>query len=134
MLVSALSGALFGLGLLVSGMTDTDRVQGFLALLGPGAWDPTLAFVMGAGLIPMAVAWRITGKPLLGPAWPAAPRGIDAPLLGGAVLFGMGWGLVGLCPGPALAALFWGGAEVVVFTLAMAAGMLALPYLRRITR
>lgn len=128
LLVSAASGALFGLGLLVSGMTDTEKVRGFLTLLGPGAWDPTLAFVMGAGLIPMLVAWRVTRHPALSPASTA----IDRPLLGGAVLFGIGWGLVGLCPGPALAALAWGGPQVLIFTSAMAAGMIALPQLRKV--
>ena len=123
--VSAAAGALFGLGLLVSGMTDTARVRGFLAMLGPGPWDPTLAFVMGAGLLPMVVAWRLSRG--VAPA----PAEIDPPLLLGAVLFGAGWGLSGLCPGPALAALTWGGVEVAVFTAAMAAGMIALPHIRK---
>lgn len=133
-LIAALSGSLFGLGLLVSGMTDTARVRGFLALLGPGAWDPTLAFVMGTGLIPMAIAWRMEGSrtPAMAVTWPPRASGIDTPLLAGAAMFGAGWGLVGLCPGPALAALLWGGAEVIVFTLAMALAMIALPPLRRL--
>lgn len=135
-LVATLSGSLFGLGLLVSGMTDTARVRGFLAVLGPGAWDPTLAFVMGAGLLPMAIAWRMEGTrvPALAATWPSRVTGIDTPLMAGAVLFGIGWGLVGLCPGPALAALIWGGPEVIVFTLAMALAMIALPPLRRLGR
>ena len=130
--IAALSGSVFGLGLLLSGMTDTARVRGFLAPLGPGPWDPTLAFVMGGAILPMLLAWRLTRArtPFLGQGWPARVTGIDTPLMAGAVLFGMGWGLVGLCPGPALAALTWGGPQVAVFALAMATGMVALPRLR----
>ncbi|MEM9795457.1 MAG: DUF6691 family protein [Pseudomonadota bacterium] len=132
-LVAALAGGLFGAGLLVSGMTDTEKVRGFLTLLGPGPWDPTLAFVMAGAILPMLFAWRRTmaATPVLAKSWPDRVRGIDGPLIGGAVMFGMGWGLVGLCPGPALAALAWGGPEVVVFTLSMTTGMLALPRLRQ---
>ena len=132
--VSAASGALFGLGLLVSGMTDTEKVRGFLALLGPGAWDPTLAFVMGGAIVPMAIAWVLTtrGTPAFATDWPAQRTGIDRELAVGGVLFGMGWGLSGLCPGPALAALAWGGTGVLIFTLSMVAGMVALPPARRL--
>ncbi|MDB2407202.1 hypothetical protein N9W17_01545 [Jannaschia sp.] len=131
-LVSAASGALFGTGLLISGMTDADKVRGFLSLLGPGAWDPTLAFVMGGAILPMVFAWRAAPSraPVLAPSWPERITGIDGPLIAGSVMFGIGWGLVGLCPGPALAALLWGGPQVAVFAVAMAAGMLALPRLR----
>lgn len=123
---AALSGALFGLGLMVSGMTDTTKVQGWLDLFGD--WDPTLAFVLGGAILPMAIAWPLirarglsfTGAPL--PLEPS-PR-IDRPLVWGAVLFGMGWALVGLCPGPAMAALTYGGVPGLVFFAAMAVGML----------
>ncbi|MEM8824819.1 MAG: DUF6691 family protein [Pseudomonadota bacterium] len=133
-IIATLSGALFGAGLLFSGMTDTEKVRGFLSLLGPHPWNPTLAFVMGGAILPMLLAWRLTPSraPLLAPAWPERLTGLDMPLIAGAVLFGIGWGLVGLCPGPALAALLWGGAEVAVFTISMAAGMIVLPRLRRI--
>lgn len=131
--VAAGAGALFGLGLLVSGMTDAERVRGFLRLLGPGPWQPELAFVMGGAILPMAAAWialRRRGAPALGGAVPPPPGRPDAPLLTGAVLFGAGWGLVGLCPGPALAALLWGGWPVALFAGAMAAGMVLTPPLR----
>lgn len=124
--IALLSGVLFGLGLTVSDMIDPQRVLGFLDVAG-GAWDPTLAFVMGGALIPMAVAWRIAAgraRPAFGAAFPAPPSGgIDRRLLGGAALFGAGWGLVGFCPGPALAALTLGGWQVVLFVAAMLAGM-----------
>jgi len=132
MLFAAVAGGLFGAGLMLSGMTDPRKVQGWLDVF--GAWDPTLAFVMGGAIMPMALAWAMTRRragPLLGGAFPAPPE----PRLGhnlvlGSVLFGMGWGLVGLCPGPAMASLGYGGPSVWLFTLAMAAGMLAAPRLR----
>ncbi|MGY6635246.1 MAG: DUF6691 family protein [Alkalilacustris sp.] len=127
-----LAGGLFGLGLLVSGMTDTTKVQGWLDVF--GAWDPTLAFVLGGAILPMALAWRVAARrsaPALGGAFPAAPeRRLGRGLVLGSVLFGAGWGLVGLCPGPAMASLAWGGVEGIVFLVAMAAGMLAAPGLR----
>lgn len=131
--IALLSGALFGAGLLVSGMVDTARVQGFLDIF--GAWDPTLAFVLGGAILPMAVAWRIganrhtslSGAPLPGPA----ARNIDARLIGGALVFGAGWGLAGFCPGPALASLGIGGWPGLVFLAAMVAGMALLPVLER---
>ncbi len=124
-LVAFLVGALFGSGLLVSGMTDTAKVQGWLDLF--GAWDPTLAFVLGGAILPMAIAWRIAAgrsTSVLGDPLPqrAAPV-IDARLLTGAALFGIGWALVGLCPGPAMAVLGFGGWPAALFFLAMLAGM-----------
>lgn len=125
LVVALLSGVLFGCGLVVSGMTDTARVQGFLDPF--GRWDPTLAFVMGGALLPMFVAWRLAasrGRALLGGAVPAAPsHRIDRRLVAGAGLFGAGWGLVGFCPGPALAALGLLDWRAAVFVLAMALGM-----------
>lgn len=131
-LLSLLSGALFGAGLHISGMTDTDRVRGFLDFA--GAWDPTLAFVMGGAIVPMVIAWRLTtGRaPLTGGTFPARPtQEISRPLILGSSLFGIGWGLVGLCPGPALASLSYGGWQGAVFLVAMLAGMWAVPPLRR---
>ena len=134
---AALSGAIFGLGLLLSGMTDTTRVQGWLDVFGD--WDPTLAFVMGGAILPMAVAWRMAARrriALLGDPIPFVatpnPNGtkVDSPLVLGSVLFGAGWGLAGLCPGPALASLGWGGAGGAVFLIAMVAGMVAAPAAR----
>ncbi|MEO0668341.1 MAG: DUF6691 family protein [Pseudomonadota bacterium] len=132
-LLALVSGALFGAGLHVSGMTDTARVRGFLDFA--GAWDPTLAFVMGGAILPMVVAWRVArfGKPLAGTAFPPPPSAeITRPLVAGSVLFGIGWGLVGLCPGPALASLSYGGWPGLVFLAAMLAGMWATPPLRRV--
>lgn len=132
MIFAALAGALFGVGLLVSGMTDTTRVIGWLDIF--GAWDPTLAFVMGGAILPMAVAWMMTtrrARPVLGGSFPppSEPR-IGRNLVIGSVLFGMGWGLAGLCPGPAVASLSWGGAGGLVFLAAMAAGMYVQPQVR----
>jgi uncharacterized membrane protein YedE/YeeE len=132
-LFSALAGAIFGIGLLISGMTDTTRVQGWLDVFGD--WDPTLAFVLGGALIPMAIAWRIAARrptALLGRTIPLHPGGstTDAPLVIGSALFGAGWALSGLCPGPAMASLGWGGTGGLVFLLAMLAGMVAAPAAR----
>lgn len=126
LLTALASGALFGLGLIVSDMVNPARVLGFLDIA--GAWDPTLAFVMVGALIPIAIAWRIAATrpaPVCGGAFPSpAATRIDARLLSGAVLFGAGWGLVGFCPGPALTALGTGNLEAMIFTAAMLAGML----------
>lgn len=132
-LFAALSGGIFGAGLLVSGMTDTTKVQGWLDVF--GNWDPTLAFVLGGAIVPMAVAWRLAARrqtAWLGTPLPAAPNPeLDRSLIAGSVLFGAGWALAGLCPGPAIASLSFGGWGGVVFLLAMLAGMLVAPALRR---
>jgi len=130
-LMAFVAGALFGAGLFLSGMTDTTKVQGWLDVF--GNWDPTLAFVMGGAIIPMAVAWALTRKraPVLGGSFPAPPEPkIGNKLVVGSVLFGMGWGLVGLCPGPSMASLTYGGIGHWVFLLAMIAGMVVAPRLR----
>jgi uncharacterized protein len=127
-IIALLAGAFFGAGLFVSGMTDTTKVQGWLDVF--GNWDPTLAFVMGGAIIPMFIAWRLTPnrKPLSGGEFPSLPRPeLDHRLIVGSVLFGMGWGLAGLCPGPAMASLTYGGTEGIVFLIAMIAGMIAAP-------
>jgi uncharacterized protein len=126
-IIALTSGALFGAGLAFSGMADPARVQGFLDLF--GAWDPTLAFVMGGAILPMSAAWlwqkRLT-KPLADARFelPATTK-LDTKLAVGAVLFGMGWGLSGLCPGPAAANLGLVPLQVLPFILAMLAGMTA---------
>ena len=126
LITSFVAGGLFGTGLLVSDMIDPARVLAFLTLTS-GAWDPTLAFVMGGAMIPMFVAWtmrRARSAPVFASNFPAAASGVvDARLLGGAALFGLGWGLVGLCPGPALSGLLIGGGPVLLFVAAMLAGM-----------
>jgi uncharacterized membrane protein YedE/YeeE len=130
-LVSFVTGATFGVGLLISGMTNTDKVQGWLDIF--GAWDPTLAFVMGGAIIPMAIAWHMTKsrKPVYAESFPAPsdPR-IGRNLVIGSTLFGMGWGLAGLCPGPAVASLSFGGIGGLAFMVAMLAGMMIAPRVR----
>ena len=130
LVISLIAGSLFGAGLFLSGMTDTTKVQGWLDVF--GAWDPTLAFVMGGAILPMMVAWRLTrGRtPLVGGAFPEAPGSLlDRKLMLGSVAFGAGWGLAGLCPGPAIASLSYGGAGGLVFLAAMLIGMGAAPRL-----
>lgn len=131
-ILAALSGAIFGLGLLLSGMTDPRKVQGWLDIFGD--WDPTLAFVLGGAIIPMIIAWRITEgrKPMLGGTFPATqPPVIDRKLAVGSGLFGIGWGLAGLCPGPAIASIGYGNWSVWLFVAAMITGMLVAPMIRR---
>ena len=127
MLAAALAGLVFGLGLILSAMVDPAKVLGFLDLAGD--WDPSLALVM-AGAIPVAALGFALGRhrarPLLAPAFqPPAAAGLDRPLLQGAALFGAGWGLVGYCPGPALASLAFGTWQGWVFAAAMLVGMAA---------
>lgn len=131
-LFAFLSGGLFGAGLLVSGMTDTTKVQGWLDVFGD--WDPTLAFVLGGAILPMAITWHLStgrARAVLGTEFPGRlnPR-LGHNLVIGSVLFGMGWGLVGLCPGPAIASLSWGGTGGLVFLAAMVAGMMIAPGIR----
>jgi uncharacterized membrane protein YedE/YeeE len=124
-------GGLFGAGLLISGMTDTQKVQGWLDFFGD--WDPTLAFVMGGAILPMAVAWRLTigRKPLLKQDFSQLPdSALDRKIIVGSVMFGIGWALVGLCPGPAIASLGFGGLGGFVFLVTMILGMLIAPKLR----
>jgi len=120
-----LAGLVFGLGLLLSGMADPAKVLGFLDLT--GAWDPSLGFVMAGAIAVAALAFasaRRRARTLLGDAvqWPAATA-IDLRLVGGSLLFGVGWGLAGFCPGPALVALGVGEPKAIAFVLAMLAGM-----------
>ncbi len=127
------AGLLFAAGLVLSGMTQPLKVMGFLDITAmgkgpfPGLWDPTLAFVMGGAVSVtlLAFAWtrRISQTPLFGTQfYEPAKNQIDLPLVGGAVLFGAGWGLVGYCPGPALASALL-SADALIFTVAMLAGM-----------
>ncbi|HIV71666.1 MAG TPA: YeeE/YedE family protein [Candidatus Aquabacterium excrementipullorum] len=134
LLTALLAGLVFGLGLLVSGMADPAKVLGFLDLA--GAWDPSLAFVMGGAIAVALPAFTLarkrrnallTGEPM---QLPTATR-IDKRLLGGALLFGIGWGLAGFCPGPALVALGMGLDQALVFVLAMLGGMVVFEVLER---
>ena len=128
-LMALAAGGLFGLGLLTSGMTDTAKVQGWLDVF--GAWDPTLAFVLGGAILPMTIAWRVAARrreALLGGPIPApSDTKITPQLAVGSGLFGVGWGLSGLCPGPAMASLSFGGWQGLVFFVAMCAAMMAQP-------
>ena len=125
-LTSLIAGAIFGAGLAVSGMMNPAKVLGFLDVA--GNWDPTLAFVMGGALLVAAPGFlflRKRGAALTGGSLHLPARtAIDGRLLGGAALFGLGWGLGGFCPGPAIAGLATGVGGVYVFVAAMLAGML----------
>jgi uncharacterized protein len=125
MLVSLLSGTLFGLGLAISGMVNPAKVIGFLDVAGD--WDPTLAFVMGGALLATIPAFRLILKrerPVLADDFELpTKKDLDARLLGGSALFGVGWGLSGFCPGPAVTALTTGLMPVFAFVVAMIAGM-----------
>jgi uncharacterized membrane protein YedE/YeeE len=122
-----LAGLVFGIGLILSGMTDPGKVIGFLDIA--GNWDPSLAFVMGGavlvGFFAFAIARRRT-RNFLGGAMHLPGRGdIDARLVGGSVVFGIGWGLAGFCPGPALVSFGSGQDQAAVFVASMLLGMLA---------
>ena len=125
LLAALAAGAIFGAGLALSGMADPQRVRAFLDLF--GAWDPTLAFVMGGALVPMAIAWTIQRRltrPILADAFDLpSTRKIDLPLAAGAVIFGIGWGISGLGPGPAIAGLSLVPSQAVIAVTAMGAGM-----------
>lgn len=127
LVVALLAGTLFGAGLAVGGMTDPGKVIGFLDLA--GNWDPSLAFVMGAALcvtLPVFQLLKRRQRPLLEQRFFLPTKtDLDRQLLGGAVLFGIGWGIAGLCPGPAIANLVTGTPEIFVFVIAMILGMWA---------
>jgi len=129
-LIALSAGLLFGAGLAISGMHDPAKVLGFLdiAAIVSGGWDPSLAFVMAGGLaVTLPAFWyaRRRAAPVAAPAFQApTATAIDRRLMLGAAVFGVGWGLVGYCPGPALAALAFGATGTILFVLAMMAGML----------
>jgi uncharacterized membrane protein YedE/YeeE len=122
------SGVIFGVGLAVSRMIDPAKVQNFLdfAAIPTGGWDPSLAFVMGAGVLVALIGMRldkVLRKPIAGPQFVATTRTrIDRPLVAGAAIFGVGWGLSGFCPGPAFADLGLMPGSVIVFVAALLAG------------
>jgi uncharacterized protein len=125
-LVALVSGTIFGAGLALGGMTNPARVRGFLDLFGD--WDPTLAFVMGGAVVVMAIAWIVQKsmrRPLFAEAFALPNRSDLTPrLIGGSALFGIGWGIAGLCPGPGFAALAIDAPSAAIFIAAMLAGML----------
>ena len=126
LLPSLFAGLLFGAGLALSDMINPARVLAFLDVA--GAWDPTLAFVMAGAMLPSAAAYRLSRRmrrPLLADTFQVpGNRKLDTQLLAGAGIFGIGWGLVGFCPGPAIAALGFGMWQPWLFVGAMLAGML----------
>lgn len=127
MLMGYIAGLLFGLGLAVSGMTDPARVLGFLDVA--GAWDPTLMFVLGGAVVTSFIGYRLVFKragPLFGERFQLpTKRDLDAKLLGGAALFGIGWGLSGYCPGPAIASVSGLTLPLAAMLIAMVVGWFA---------
>ena len=132
-LTAFMAGLVFGIGLLLSGMANPAKVQGFLDLA--GRWDPSLALVMGGAIAIGLIGFRLAhlkSRALLGGAMhlPKA-RELDKPLVLGSLTFGIGWGLAGFCPGPALVSLGTGEVKAVVFVVAMLAGMGLFELLQR---
>jgi hypothetical protein len=125
-LATLLSGLLFGTGLTISGMVNPMKILNFLDIFGP--WDATLIIVMGSGLVVTLLGYQIIFKrsaPLFATSFRLpTSQDIDAKLLGGAALFGLGWGLSGFCPGPAIASVVFGNTESITFVISMAAGMI----------
>lgn len=132
-IIMLLTGVIFGVGLAMSGMTDTAKVIGFLNVF--GNWVPDLAFVMGGAVIFTLLSFRFILKrnsPLLDSDFNLPTKQIvDRKLIGGAALFGIGWGVYGYCPGPALAALAYLQPVTVVFVLAMVAGMTMVHFIEQ---
>jgi uncharacterized membrane protein YedE/YeeE len=124
-LIALVCGLIFGVGLAVSGMTDTTKVIGFLDVF--GGWVPDLAFVMGGAVLVTVIAFRFVlrrDKPLVGEDFLLPSKTtLDSRLLGGAAIFGIGWGLYGYCPGPAISALVYLNTETAIFVTAMFCGM-----------
>jgi uncharacterized membrane protein YedE/YeeE len=133
-IVAALiTGLIFGIGLIVSGMVNPAKVQNFLDVF--GQWDPSLAFVMGGAIavtLPGYMLLKKMHKPLFSVSfhWPTRTD-LDARLVIGAAIFGIGWGLGGLCPGPAMTVLSTGGLAIVTFVIAMLAGVIIARFLTR---
>jgi uncharacterized protein len=130
LVLAGLAGAMFGVGLVIAGMTDPARVIGFLDVT--RRWDPTLAFVMGGAVVVYAVAFRWIRRRRPEPWFDTmfripGRRDLDGRLVIGAALFGVGWGLVGLCPGPAVVVAASGNGAAIVFAAAMLAGMRLAP-------
>ena len=119
------AGLVFGIGLIISGMTDPAKVLNFLDILGP--WDPSLAFVMGGASVTAFIGYRLIWRrerPVMGSQFDLPDStAIDAPLLTGAAIFGMGWGLGGFCPGPAWTSLLIGSSGILIFLPAMLVGI-----------
>ena len=136
LIAAAVCGIIFGFGLIISDMAQPAKVLNFLDIA--GRWDPSLLVVMAAALAVTSAGYALARRrssPYFAPQgyWPTA-SGIDAPLIAGAVLFGLGWGLVGLCPGPAIADIASLNPKLIAFVLAMMAGMIAHDVWRSLPR
>jgi uncharacterized membrane protein YedE/YeeE len=133
LLYALLAGFVFGIGLLLSGLANPAKVLAFLDLA--GGWDPSLLFVMGGALLVTAPAFALAarrGRTLGGAPLQLPPKGrIDRRLVLGSLVFGIGWGLAGYCPGPALVSLAWGGVKPLLFVGAMVAGMVLFELLEK---
>ncbi|MEP2921263.1 DUF6691 family protein [Sulfitobacter sp.] len=133
-LTSYLIGLVFGAGILISGMANPAKVLNFFDIA--GTWDPSLAFVMGGALIVTAIGYKVVLKrpsPLLGASFQLPlRRDLDLSLLGGSAVFGVGWGIAGFCPGGALPALGTGRIEVLIFIIALVAGIVVARRLQAI--
>jgi uncharacterized membrane protein YedE/YeeE len=133
-LIALISGVLFGAGVTISGMVNPMKVLNFFDIF--GTWDATLIFVMGAGLLVTLLGYQIIFRrkaPWFAPSFRLpTSQDIDAKLLGGATLFGVGWGLSGFCPGPAVASLVFGRVESITFVIAMAAGMILTKQIQKL--
>jgi hypothetical protein len=132
-LAAFLCGLVFSAGLVISGMTETQKIKGFLDIFGD--WDPSLAIVMAAAIVVTFLGYMVAlrrSAPVFAARalWPTR-KDIDTPLVAGAMMFGIGWGLIGFCPGPAIVDLSTGAAPVILFVVAMAIGMVAQNLLGR---
>ncbi len=130
------TGLIFGIGLIISGMTDPSKIIGFLDLT--GSWDPSLAFVMGGavavGYIAFSLARRRQTAFLGGAIQLPTGRQIDRRLVFGSLAFGIGWGLAGYCPGPAVVSIGMGQEKAIVFAVAMVVGMVLFQLIERLRR
>jgi hypothetical protein len=134
-LTAFFTGLVFGIGLIIAEMTNPAKILNFLDLA--GSWDPSLAFVMGGAVVVTFVGYRMLkgrDRPILDTRfhWPGL-RNIDARLVGGSAVFGIGWGMVGLCPGPALTMTGLGGTGLIIFLVAMTVGMIGVNIADRAT-
>ncbi len=132
-IISYLIGLIFGVGISISGMANPAKVLNFFDVA--GAWDPSLAFVMGGALAVTFVGYRVVLRrpaPIMADRFQIpTKRDFDLPLIGGSALFGVGWGIAGFCPGGALPALGTGRSEVFVFVAALIAGIIAAKFIQR---
>ncbi len=133
LVISLFTGLVFGFGLILSHMVNPAVVRGFLDFA--GQWNPSLGFVLGGAVLMSIIAWRVRDRrfePVFGGDFPApAPQIIDKKLISGSIMFGIGWGLVGLCPGPAIVGLGFGFTNIWIFVAAMFIGMGAFQFYNR---